>query len=62
MVNTSVEVVGALHPDFDQILTEDALLFFQKVHDKFQATRKDLLLERKVKQDEIDNGYFPNFR
>ena len=61
MVNTSVEVVGALHPDFDQILTEDALLFFQKVHDKFQATRKDLLLERKVKQDEIDNGYFPNF-
>jgi len=61
MVNTSVEVIGELRPNFDTILTDEALLFFKKVHDKFQSTRKDLLLERKVKQEEIDNGYFPNF-
>ena len=61
IVTSTVEITGEIHSTYEEILTEDALLFFEKIHRKFNYIRKDLLLERKVKQDEIDNGYFPNF-
>lgn len=58
---TELKVTGDLSEDFNEILTSDALLFVEKLVDKFSERRKSLLLKRKVKQREIDNGVLPDF-
>jgi malate synthase len=56
-----VKISGKMTPEFAQILTPEALNFLVELHRQFGATRKELLELRKIRQEEINNGKFPNF-
>lgn len=57
-----LEVIGALEPGFDTILTPDALTFVSELHRLFSGTRHDRLADRMRKRYEIGNGRDPKFR
>ena len=57
-----IDVVGALHPRFDEILTPQALEFVTELHRLFAGARHDRLAERMRKRFEIGNGRDPKFR
>jgi malate synthase len=44
-----------------EIVTEDAASFLEKLHDRFESRRKELLHQRTVLQKEFDEGKKPNF-
>ena len=48
-------------PDFDRILSEEALAFVAHLHRKFNPTRIELLEKRKQRQVRIDSGELPAF-
>lgn len=56
-----IEVKGALTPEYDRVLTPDALSFVAGLVGKFSARRKDLLARRIVRQAEFDRGQLPDF-
>lgn len=58
----NLEVVGAMEPGFEQILTTEALEFVSELHRLFSGTRHDRLAERMRKRYEIGNGRDPKFR
>ncbi|KAI9159417.1 Malate synthase, glyoxysomal [Blastocladiella emersonii ATCC 22665] len=43
------------------ILTHDALHFVATLHRTFNATRKNLLLKRQLRQQQLDAGHLPDF-
>jgi len=45
----------------DQVLTPAAKEFLNKLHQRFDKTRKELLLKRVGRQEEINRGHLPNF-
>ena len=48
-------------PEFDEILTPEALAFVARLHREFDARRIELLKRRDIRQAEIDAGNLPNF-
>lgn len=58
---SKIQIIGKLHPGYQEILTEGALYFLEKLHQHFEESRKDLLARRKIIQRQIDNGRKPNF-
>jgi len=48
-------------PRANEILTDTALNFILKLETKFYNTRKELLHNRVLNQNKIDNGIFPDF-
>ncbi|MFD0826123.1 malate synthase A [Neobacillus sp. M.A.Huq-85] len=58
---TGIEVVGAINPQYDEVLTFDALNFIEELERKFGDRRVELLQYRKKRQKEIDNGKLPDF-
>jgi len=56
-----VEIKGELKTGYEQILTTDALALVAKLHRAFNGRREELLVARQVRQQEIDNGKFPDF-
>ena len=58
---SKVTVLGERNPDFDTILTPEALQFVGKLHRKFNAKRMALLDARTVKQSTLDAGQLPDF-
>jgi malate synthase len=56
-----VEVVGPMHPGFEQILTQDALDFVADLHRNFNRRRADLLSRRTQRQARIEAGEMPSF-
>jgi len=56
-----VVIRGAIHRDFNVILTKDALEFLAALHRKFDARRLGLLHLREKRQSEIDKGHMPTF-
>ncbi len=56
-----VEVVGAVAPEFEDVLTPEALAFVADLHRQFNATRESLLQRRAERQREFDNGVLPDF-
>jgi malate synthase len=57
-----IDIVGALYPRFDEILTPAALDFLTELHRLFAGSRHDRLAERMRKRYEIGNGRDPQFR
>ncbi len=57
-----VEVVGALRPRYDEILTPEALAFLTELHQRFSGRRHDRLADRMRRRFEIGNGHDPQFR
>ncbi|MCZ6895023.1 MAG: malate synthase A [Gammaproteobacteria bacterium] len=56
-----IEVKGALSPEYDRVLTPDALSFVANLVGEFSARREDLLARRVVRQAEFDRGKLPDF-
>ena len=56
-----LEVKGEVTPEFENILTPEALAFLAELHRKFDARRHELLEKRKQRQAEIDKGNMPTF-
>jgi malate synthase len=58
---TGIKVIGQMKPFYEQILTEEVLLFVEQIERKFGNRRLELLQNRKKRQDEINNGVLPHF-
>ncbi|KAI0913797.1 malate synthase, glyoxysomal [Ustulina deusta] len=56
-----VTVSGTVGPEHKKILTPQALAFLALLHRSFNATRKQLLERRVIRQAEIDRGTLPDF-
>lgn len=57
-----IEVIGAHHERYEEILTPEALTFLAKLHRRFAALRHERLAERQRRRYEIGNGRDPRFR
>ncbi|NMM47563.1 malate synthase A [Marinigracilibium pacificum] len=57
-----IEITGKIKPEYDKILTPEAVEFIAILHAKFNGTRKKLLAEREIIQRAINAGNFPSFR
>jgi malate synthase len=56
-----VTITGALSPQYEEILTPDAIRFLIKLERAFGERRRDLLKQRIKRQEEIDCGKLPDF-
>jgi malate synthase len=52
---------GEMTPEFNKILTEEALAFVATLHRAFNLRRKELLAKRAERQTRIDAGELPDF-
>jgi malate synthase len=57
----NVQVKGVLNPDYEKILTPEALEFLGYLHSQFNQKRLALLEQRKLRQQRIDAGELPDF-
>ncbi|MGW6128893.1 malate synthase A [Cellulomonas sp. NPDC055163] len=58
----TIEVLGAVVPGSDTVLTPDALAFVAELHARFAGPRHDLLLARQRRRERVANGLDPDFR
>ncbi len=56
-----IDIAGPMQPQFDEILTEDALRFVADLHRRFNGRRIELLAKRQERQRRIDGGQLPDF-
>lgn len=56
-----VQLLGAMTPSVEAVLTTDALAFVADLHRKFNPTRTALLARRAERQTAIDSGQLPDF-
>ena len=56
-----VSILGPLNDQTRKILNKDATAFLALLHRSFNATRKDLLTRREIRQAELDKGVLPDF-
>lgn len=56
-----LEIRGYASPDFERILSNDALDFIYQLHKTFNARRQHLLNKRHLRQVELDQGKKPSF-
>ena len=56
-----IEVRGTVNPEFERILTPQALDFVAKLHREFNPTREALLKRRAERQAQLDAGALPDF-
>ncbi len=55
------ELIGAMKPSFEQILTPEAIDFIVGLHQRFNWRREDLLNQRQERQHRLDEGEMPTF-
>jgi malate synthase len=56
-----VSITGAMAPEYEKILTPEALSFLALLHRSFEKRRKELLQSRVERQAQIDCGWLPSF-
>jgi malate synthase len=56
-----VQILGAITPEYGQILTPEALAFLAGLHRRFDARRRELLQRRAERQKALDAGQMPDF-
>lgn len=59
-VQASCRILGE-HAEQGQILTDDAIDFLILLHNRFEATRQELLVERNRRQSDYDSGTAPDY-
>jgi len=59
--NSKQKILGAMPKEYYEILTSEALEFISKLHQQFNGRRKQLLEERVARQEQLDEGVFPDF-
>lgn len=57
----NIQILGDLSPQFEKILTADALQFLAKLHTQFNSKRLALLEEREKRQQRLNQGELPTF-
>ncbi len=57
----TVDVLGERRPEWDEILTADALAFVAALHREFNPRREELLANREARKKRIDDGELPDF-
>ena len=57
----SLIITAPISPEYESILTNDALCFIEKLELKFRKTRQTLLSDREKNQSKIDSGDIPDF-
>ncbi len=57
----SIEITGELKPQFEEILTAEALNFVATLVREFRDRRDELLNQREIRQARIDAGEMPDF-
>lgn len=58
---TGVQIIGAMSPNVEAVLTSDALAFVAWLHRTFNARRLELLQKRTERQAAINDGFTPGF-
>lgn len=58
----SIQIVGAMRPRYDEVLTPEAIRFLTALHHRFAGRRHDRLADRMRRRFEIGNGHDPQFR
>ena len=61
LASEGIEVLGPIGPQYDEILTPDALRFVASLQRAFGARREELLARRVEVQKRIDSGVLPDF-
>jgi malate synthase len=56
-----VNISGTITDFNKKILSKDAVAFLALLHRSFNATRKELLQRRAIRQAELDKGVLPDF-
>lgn len=57
----SIAIIGELTPEYEAILSPEALEFISELVEKFSAKREELLKHRKTRQKELEIGKLPDF-
>ena len=60
-IPSGMRMVAGARPDFDTILTSEALTFLASLHRDFNTRRLELLARRVARQKDIDAGNLPDF-
>ncbi|MBI3537932.1 MAG: malate synthase A [Chloroflexi bacterium] len=60
-LSNGIELRGKHVPEYDRVLTRDAIVFVAKLAREFGARRDELLAARRARQAEIDAGKKPDF-
>ncbi|MFP7299613.1 malate synthase A [Neobacillus niacini] len=58
---TGIEVVGVLKAGYNEVLATEALRFIEELEQNFGTRRIQLLQYRQKRQEELNNGYLPDF-
>jgi len=61
LAKEGIQIVGPILPEYEGILTPEALKFVASIHNKFESTRRELMSNRIRVQKEISSGKFPQF-
>jgi malate synthase len=61
LATEGIEVLGPIGPQYDEILTREALRFVASLQRTFGARREELLARRVEAQKKIDSGVLPDF-
>lgn len=61
LILKDVAILGHINEPHRKILTPDACAFLATLHRSFNATRKELLKRRDIRQAELDRGVLPDF-
>ncbi|GGY21513.1 malate synthase A [Paludibacterium paludis] len=56
-----VEILAPLTPEYETILSYDALSFLAGLHRRFEGRRQELMAAREERQRELDAGRLPDF-
>ena len=58
----SMQILGAIRPRYDEVLTPEAVEFLTALHHRFSGRRHDRLADRMRRRFEVGNGHDPQFR
>jgi malate synthase len=61
VVTTDIEVLPELRPEWDAILSDEALGFVALLHKEFNPRRQELLAARETRKARLDAGEVPSF-
>jgi len=60
-IDTEIDVRGEVRPEWEEILSDDALAFIAMLHSEFNPRREELLRAREERKLHIDAGELPDF-
>ena len=60
-IHTDIEVRSELQPEWDSILSDEALAFVALLHKEFNPRREELLAAREERKKRLDAGELPDF-